>query len=252
MIRAILFKELRVFFRSPLAYIIAGLFSLIVGWIFFNQLSYFVENIQKIPVAMRNQYDFSNEVVIKFFGNINFLLLFITPLVTMKIFSEEFKEGTIDIYYTSAVSDYELILGKFLSVIVQGLFLLATTFIFPFFLSNIQLSDVSFIFTGYIGLVLNFTCYAALGCLASSLTRHQILSALMAFILILFIWMMTMFAQMTSNYLFSEILSFISINKHFENFVKANIFISDITYYMSFITLILLLIKKRLGMRQWI
>ena len=61
-----------------------------------------------------------------------------------------------------------------------------------------------------------------------------------------------MFAQMTSNYLFSEILSFISINKHFENFVKANIFISDITYYMSFITLILLLIKKRLGMRQWI
>lgn len=251
MISIILKKELKVFFRSPIAYVIAGLFSLIVGWIFFNQLMHFVDGVQKIPVSMRNQYDFANEVVIKLFGNVNFLLLFITPLISMRCFSEEYRVGTIDLYFSSSVSDYELIFGKVISIIVQGIFLLMTTLIFPLFLGNINLTDSSFIFTGYIGLILNMSCFICLGCLASSLGKNQLVTAFVAFILILFTWMMTMFSQLTNNYIFSEVLKFLSINNHFENFVKGNISLSDISFYISFMVISLLLLKKRLEARTW-
>lgn len=251
MIKTIILKELRVFFRTPSTYVVAGLFTLIVGWLFFNQVVYFIENIQKIPVSMRNQYDFANEVVIKLFGNVNFLLLFISPILGMKSFSEEYKEGTIDLYFSSPVSDYELILGKFLSVVVQGLFLLSTTLVFPFFLGNLEMSDTSFIFTGYIGIILNLICFCGLSCFASSLGKNVILSALAGFVFVLMSWMMAMLSQMTSNYLLSEILKFLSINHHFENFVKGNISLSDISFYLSFIMLILLLIKKRIELRFW-
>ncbi|MFT6630268.1 MAG: ABC-2 type transport system permease protein [Bacteriovoracaceae bacterium] len=251
MIRVIFLKEIKVFFRSPITYVIAGLFTLLVGWLFFNQLVYFVENIQKVPVSMRNQYDFANEVVIKLFGNVNFLLLFIAPIMAMRSFSEEYREGTIDLYFTSPVADYELIIAKYLSVVVQGLFLLSTTLIFPFFLSNLDVTDTSFIFTGYLGLVLNLVCFTGLGCFASTLGKNQLLAALAGFVLVLFSWMIAMFSQMTSNYLLAEILRFLSINHHYENFVKGNISLADVSFYMSFIMLNILMMKKRIEVRHW-
>lgn len=250
MIKTILLKELKIFFRSPITYAIAGLFTLLIGWLFFNQLVYFVENIQKIPISMRNQYDFSNEVVIKLFGNVNFLLLFISPIIAMKSFSEEYREGTMDLYFSSPVADYELIIAKYLAVVAQGSFLIGTTLIYPFFLSNLDITDTTFIFTGYIGLLLNLFCFTGLGCLASSLSRNQLLSALAGFVFVLFTWMLGMFSQMTSNYMVSEILRFLSINHHYENFVKGNISFADISFYLSFITLNILFMKKRIEVRN--
>lgn len=251
MIKIILFKELKIFFRSPVSYIVTGLFTLIVGWIFFNQLVYFAENIQKLPISMRNTYDFSNEVVIKLFGNVNFLLLFIIPIISMRSFSQEYKDGTIDLYFSSPVADYELILGKFLALTVQGLFLISTTLIYPLFLSNLDISDTSFIVSGYIGLILNLLSFCSLGILASSLSQNQIIAALSGFVMILFSWMVTMFEQMTHNYFMSEILKFLSINHHFQNFVKGYISLSDISFYFSFILLSLVVLKKRIDSRLW-
>ena len=103
MISLIIAKEIKTYLKSPIAYIVMGLFALAVGWMFFNQMSYFLENIQKLPVHMRHEYDFSNEVIIKIFGNINFLFVFIVPILSMKVFSEEFKDQTIEVYFGSSV-----------------------------------------------------------------------------------------------------------------------------------------------------
>lgn len=251
MISLILSKELKSFFRSPMAYVILGLFSLIVGWMFFNQLTYFLENIQKLPVHLRHDYDFSNEVIIKIFGNINFLLLFIVPILTMKSFSEEFKDKTIDLYFGSTTSDFELILGKIFSILIQGALLISTTLIFPIMLGNINLSDATFLITGYMGLILNLSFFVTLGCLASSLASNQIIAALLGFAGILSAWMLAAVSQVSSNYFITEIFKFLSVNHHFENMVKGYVSLSDLTFYISFFTIGLLIIKKRMEARNW-
>ena len=251
MINIIFKKEVSSFFRSPIAYVVLGLFSLIVGWMFFNQLTYFLQNIQKLPVHMRHDYDFSNEVIIKIFGNINFLLLFMTPILTMRIFSEEFREGTIDLFFGSKTSDFELILGKSLAIIFQGGVLISTTLIFPFMLGNINLSDYSFLITGYLGLFLNFVFFSTIGCVASSLASNQITAALMGFVGILGSWMIAVLSQFSSHYIGTQIFTFLSVNHHFENLVKGYISLSDISFYFCAYMLGLLLMKKRLEVRNW-
>ncbi len=252
MISIILKKELKVFFRSPMAYIIAGLFTLIIGWMFFQQLNYFVLNIQKLPLSMRNQYDFANEVIIKLLGNINFIFLFLVPILGMKVFSEEYKEHTMQIYDSSPISDFELILGKYLSLTIQCYLILGITLVYPILLSNLELSDAFFVITGYLGLMFNIACYCALTCFASAITANQIVASLIAFVFILASWMTSLVAQISSDYFTSKIFSYISVNDHFENFVKANISLSDLCFYFSFILFSLLLLKKRLEIRQWL
>ena len=252
MIAVIVKKEMKVFFRNPLSYLIAGLFTLIVGWVFFNQLTYFTEHIQKLPVHLRSHYDFANEVVIKMFGNINFLMLFFIPILTMKSFAQEYKDETINHYFTSShVSDYELILGKYLSYFLMGSFVIGMTFVFPLFLSNIEVTDSSFLYTGFIGVFLNLACYCGLGCLASSLSRNQIVGALLGFVFVFFTWLMAMFSQGASQHIVAELLRFLSINHHFQNFAKGRLSLSDLSFYISFIVLIFVFIKKRLSMRDW-
>lgn len=251
MVNLVLAKELKGFFKSPIAFVIFGLFSLVVGWMFFNQLSYFLENIQKLPVHMRHEYDFSNEVIIKVYANINFLFLFITPILTMKVFSEEFKEKTIDLYYGSSLTDFELILGKYLAVIAQGIALIATTLIFPIMLANIKLSDGTFLFTGYLGLLLNFSFFAIIGCMASCFVKNPIVATMLAFVGVLLSWMMAIFSQLSSNYLLTQIFQFLSVNHHFENLVKGYVSLSDISFYLCSFVLGVLLIKKRLEARNW-
>lgn len=201
---------------------------------------------------MRNQYDFANEVIIKLYGNVNFLLLFIIPIISMKSFSEEYRNQTMDLYFSSPISDYELVIGKYLAVVAQGTLLILTTAIYPLFLSNLNISDTSFIYTGYLGLFFNVLCFSGLSCLASSLGTNQIFAALAGFIFVLFAWMTSMLAQMTSNFVLSEFFKFISVNHHFENFVKGNISLSDFSFYISFIILSLLILKKRIESRRWI
>lgn len=251
MISLIFMREIKSFFRSPMGYIVTGLFCLMVGWMFMHQLNYFITSVQKVPVHMRSHYDFTNEVIIKLFSNVNFLFLFITPILGMKIFSEEYKEGTIDLYFSAPVSDLEIIIGKFLALLTQGFFLLLMTGIFPFALGNLEITDISFLFTGYLGLFFNFSCFAVLSLFASSLSPNQMISALGGFVLIMGVWILGWFGQGTSNYLVAQILNFFSVNYHFSQLLKGVISLSDIVFYFSFIIFGILLTKIKLASRFW-
>ena len=251
MILSICKKELKQYFRNPTTYAVIGLFSLVVGWLFFNLLVNFVENIQKLPLSQRHEFDFANSVIISFFGNVNFMLMFLTPIMAMKTFSEEYRQGTIELYSASVLSDFQVVLGKYIGLCVQGAFLLSTTFVFPIVIGNIDLSDTTFIFTGYLAIFFNYCTFAAFGMLASSFTKNQILSALLAFILTLFIWLMSWFSQMSSNYIFTQILNYFSIVFHFEKLTKGIVSISDLSFYFSLIFIGVYLTKKRIESRGW-
>lgn len=251
MISLIMKKDLASFFKSPLAYVLAGLFALITGWIFFNLLVTFVENTQQLPEQYRGQLDFVNQVVVKLFGNINFLLLFICPIVTMRTFAEEKKEATLDLYFTAPIKDFELVIGKYLANVLMVFFLLSTTFIFPIILWTIKVSDFSFVFSGYAGLMLNSLCYVAVGMLASSLTQNQIVAALISFVVIMGLWMISWGVQISTNYFYVQFFKYMTVVNHFEMFVKGSVGLSDIIYYFSFIFIGVFLTKKAIEARNW-
>ncbi|MBD67021.1 MAG: hypothetical protein CME62_17600 [Halobacteriovoraceae bacterium] len=252
MIGLIVKREMLMFFRNPMGFLVTGLFCLVVGWLFMHQLDFFINNIQKAPVHLRNHYDFTNEVVIKLFSNVNFLFLFITPILGMSFFSAEYKNRTIDLYFSARISDFELILGKYISFLLQGLFILAMTTVYPLVLSNIQMNDTAFIYTGYIGIFLNFSCFASLSLLSSSFSRNPIICALFGFVLIMFTWILGFFGQISSHYFLSQILNFLSVNYHLTSFLKGAVSLSDIFFYLSFNLYILIVLKKRLESRKWL
>lgn len=250
MILLITRRELKSFFKSPLAYVVSGFFTLIMGWIFFNLLVEYVDTVQNIP-RENNGLSFINGVVLKLFGNINFMFLFISPLITMKLIAEEKKDSTIDLYYATAVNEYQLVLGKYLAAVVMGLFLITSTFLFPLIFRSANLDDFSFVISGYLGLVLNMMCYFSVGLFASSLTNNQIIAALTSFIFIISTWMFNWFGQVSSNYLVMEILNYLSIVGHYETFAKGLMSTSDFIYYFSFISIFLFLTKKVMEARNW-
>ena len=242
---------MRSFFRNPLGHIITGIFLLIVGWMFLHQLDYFVSNVQKLPAHLRSQFDFTNEVVIKLFSNMNFIFLFIMPIFCMRTFSDEYRDRTIDLYFSSGVSDLNLVLAKYLAAITQGTYLISLTLVFPLILGSVEVSDATFLLSGYLGLFLNMATFMALGIFASSLSRYQMIAALVGFFLILCCWIIGWFAQLSTSYFGSLILNHLSLNFHFTNFLRAQISFADLIFYFSLIFLSLLLTKKRLESRLW-
>lgn len=108
-------KEVESYFSSPLAYVLIGLFSLITGIMFFNLLVTYTDGVQAIPQDMAQNISFVEEVVLKLFANINFLFLIFIPLLTMKLFSEEKRLETIDLFWLSPTKEWQVVLAKGLS-----------------------------------------------------------------------------------------------------------------------------------------
>lgn len=244
-------KEMKSFFRNPLGYIITGFFVLIVGWLFLHQLDYFVTHIQKVPAHLRSEFDFTNEVVIKLFNNINFVFLFIIPILSMNFLADEYKNRTMDLFFSAKTSDFEVVFAKYLAAISQGAYLISLTFIYPFLLGNINLSDLSFLLMGYLGLFLNMSLFMAIGIFASSLSRHQMIAAMSGFFMVLSFWIIGWFAGLSSNYFATLILNHLSLNYHFTSLLQGKVSFADITFYSTFILIPLFLSKKRLESRMW-
>ncbi len=236
MIYLIYKKEMKSFFKSPLAYILAGLFSLTMGWIFFNLLYGFVENVQSLPKGAGGpgELQFVNHVVIKLFGNLNFVLLMVCPVLTMKLFSEETKDQSIDLYLSSPVSEWQLTLGKFFAALCMGVFIVATTLIFPVILHLVGVRDHSFSLMGYLGLFFNLSCYVAVGLFASSLTSSQVIAALASFVVIMGFWLISWVIQLSSNYFLVEIMKQLTMVSHYESMVKGLFAIDSLVYYICF------------------
>lgn len=244
-------RELSIQWRSPMAWTLIGIFSILCGWTFFNLLVGYVDNIQAIPADMQSQISFLEEVVLRLYGNINFFLLFFIPPMTMRLLAEEKKQGTIDLLWAAPVSDIQIILGKFLATWAFTLVLLIPTLLFPIVLFWAGVPDQKVLLGCYVGLALNTACYVAMGLLASSLTDNQVIAALLGFMFIMFTWLLSWIAQGTDNFMVAETLRWLSVTGHFETLVKGILSTSDFTYYFAFIFLSLSASVKVLESRNW-
>lgn len=251
MIWTLLRKEIRTYFSSPLAYVLIGLFSLIAGIMFFNLLVSYTDGIQAIPENMAQQVSFVDEVVLRLFANINFLFLVFIPLITMKLFAEEKRMDTLDLYWMAPVEDWQLVVAKGLGALMLIACMLLMTLVFPLVIWGVGVKDFSVLGSAYLSVLLNACAYISLGIFCSSLTNNQIISALLSILSIMFMWMLTWGGHLNSNFLVAEIFTYIGISSHFERVLRGLLGTQDMIYYASFVFIFSFLTVKSLGRRNW-
>ena len=198
-IKTIYSKELKSYFNSPVAYIVIIVFLVIVGWFFTN--GFFQYNY----ATLRAMFDM-----------VPFVFLFFIPAITMRSFSEEKKQGTIELLLTKPVMDYELVVGKFLAAFVLTLIALLPTIIYLAAVIYLGSVDPGPIIGGYLGLILMASVYIGIGILASSLTENQVIAFIISFVVIFAMYMMGKILVQVSPTLVSAI-EYISTDYHYTN-----------------------------------
>jgi ABC-2 type transport system permease protein len=244
-------KEVEAYFASPLAFVLIGLFSLISGIIFFNLLVTYTDGIQAIPQNYAGQISFVEEVVLKFFANVNFLFLVFIPLITMKLFSEEIRQETLDLYWLSPIQEWEIVLAKTLAALTLVFSMLLLTGVFPLVIWGVGIRDFHLLGSSYLAVTLNASAYIALGLFCSSISGNQIIAALLSVLGIMFLWMITWGGHLNSNYVVAEIFTYIGITSHFERVLRGILGTQDIIYYLSFFLIFSFLSVKSLSRRNW-
>ncbi len=255
-ILAIYRKEMRSYFISPIAYIILAFFAAIAGYFFYGLLVQFLEF--SMRSMMQAQYYRMapppvnvNEMVIRpLFLNMSIIILFFLPAITMRLFSEEKKSGTIELLMTSPITQTQTILGKFLAGCSLYAVMIFLTIPFVVILFLYGDPEVGPVITGYLGMLLFGFSFVAIGLVISSLTENQIISAIATFGVLLLLWVIDWMAAYTGPTL-GAVFTYVSVIDHLDDFAKGLINSQDVIFYLSLIGFALFLTYSSMESLRW-
>jgi ABC-2 type transport system permease protein len=244
-------KELRSYFASPIAYILIGFFSLLFGWFFYVYLMAFNQQSQQMMQFGQGGGANINQMMIRgLFQNTAVIILFVMPMITMRTYSEEKRSGTIELLLTSPVTDLEIIVGKFLGALALYAAMLLVTMLYMVMLFKISNPEWRPIAAGYLGLLLMGGCFLSAGLFISSLTKNQIVAGFLTFATFLMLWIINWPGEY-SGPTTRDLLNYLSITQHFDDFARGVIDTKDVVYYLSFITFGLFLTAKSVDSERW-
>jgi ABC-2 type transport system permease protein len=248
---AIARKELRSYFTSPIGYIAVGVFALLYGYFYVAMLDYFVRQSMQAGQFGGPQTMNVNQMMIRpLLQNVTILLLFVMPMITMRAYAEEKRSGTIELLLTSPLSDAEIILGKFLGALLLWCVMLAVSLLHLALLYAYGRPEWKPIVTAYLGLVLMGGCFISVGLFISSLTKNQIVAAVVTFAVFLFLWIITWIGSFSGPTV-DKVTQYLSIVDQFDDFAKGVIDTSHLIYYVSFIGFGLFLTAKSVDSERW-
>ncbi|HTA20761.1 MAG TPA: ABC transporter permease [Polyangia bacterium] len=226
-------REIRTYFNSPVAYIVVTVFTVITGYLFFTQL--FLEKQAELR---------------QLFGFMPFLFMFMVPAVTMRLLADERSSGTLELLSTMPVRDWEVVVGKFLAALALVCTAVGLTLAFAITVRLLGPLDRGPAIGGYIGLVLMGGAFVAIGVMCSAFTRNSIVAFIAAFGISFALYLFGKLTQFMPEAL-QPIVSFLSIDGHFENISRGVIDTRDVVYYLSIISACLLLATTSLDSRRW-
>jgi ABC-2 type transport system permease protein len=234
-IAAIFKKEFRSYFNSPIAYIFITFFLALSAWFFF-----------------RGFFLVGQAVMRGFFSWVPWIFLLFIPAVTMKLWAEEKKIGTIEILMTLPIRDYEVVIGKFLACLALLAVTILLTLVVPFSVMYLGNPDVGTLITGYIGLLLMGAAYIAIGFFASTLTENQIVAFIIGIAVCLTLLLIgeDIVLFKTPNWLF-PIFSYLGLGAHYSSILRGVLDSRDIIYYLSVIAFFLYLSTLAVESRKW-
>ena len=237
-------RELKALWYSPIASVVGALFLLIQGWTFWLLLA--VLNDPRVdPSWTMAQFYFGGTF---FYW---FAVLITVPLLTMRTFSEEKRTGTLETLLAAPVTDAHVVLAKFLGAWIAYAILWAATIVFFVFLRTITPFDWGPVLTGYLGTALLGAVLIALGVFASSLTRNQVIAALLSFVFILALFSVGIVDVLVHDPEASEIIRYLSLVEHLRDFGKGVLDTRPIVFYLSLTAISLFLTGRVLGSPEW-
>jgi ABC-2 type transport system permease protein len=242
-------KELQTYFVSPIAYLLLTIFALLFGFMFSTRLQFFVEN--AMQMQMQSYPMNVNEMVIRpLLEFISVVGLFFIPLITMRLFAEEKRSGTLELLVTSPLTDVEIVLGKWLAALGMYACILALTSVNFVFLFKYGHPDWKPFAIGYLGLLLQAGGMLAIGTFLSTLTRNQIIAAATTFGVCLLLWLLPALGEFETA-TWAQVLSYTSVVLHFESFARGVIDSKDAVFYVTLIFLSLFLTTRSMESLRW-
>ena len=251
-ILAITQKELKGYFASPIAYVVIGFYALIFGFFFYSLVLYFDrQSMQMLGLGGGSPPVNVNENMIRpAFLNAMVVFLFVLPMITMRTYAEEKRSGTIELLLTSPLTDFQIIMGKFLGAMSLYAAMLAVTLIHIALLFMAGKPEWIPILTTYLGLLLMGGCFIAVGLLISSLTKNQIVSGMVTFAVFLLLWVINWIASFTGPTT-QSVLNYLSITDHFDDFTRGILDTKHLIYYFSVMSFGLFLTARSVDTERW-
>lgn len=239
---AVLNKELRSYFLSPFIYLISAVFLLLSGYYFYSDLVFYV------------QFGFGMNIMENFwqlmFTDLRLVIMLTVPFLTMRLFAEEKRLGTIELLLTYPMRDTDLFWGKFVACAIATLFMLSFTLVYPVLMFVLQPFDWTLVLPGYVGLVMLALSFIACGLFISSLTDNTVVAGLGSLGTLLFFWILSWNDGATQFGLISTIAS-VSMVTHFQSFARGLIDSKEITFFLLFIIFFSFLTLRSLETRHW-
>jgi len=221
-------KELRTYFTSPIAYAALFVFLAIVGIVF---------NLQKTMVP---QYGMGAQADMQgLTGSMVFVLILLSPIVTMRLLAEERSSGTLEVLLTSPVREYQVVIGKYLAALMLYGIMMVVTFEFPIFLRIYGKPDLAPMLVAYIGWMLCGASFLAVGVMTSSITRSQIAAGFLALGILLMLWLIGIFSRFTAGSVWADVFRQMSILDHLAEFERGTLALKSVAFFLSVIVFFL-------------
>ena len=243
MITTIALRELRALFLTPLAWVILAISQMILAWVFFSQIDNFFL-VQDKLTTMTNAPGVTDLVITPVLEIASIMLLMITPLLTMRLISEEKRNATLSLLLSSPISVADIVLGKFFGIALFMLLFMAMISLMPLALLMGTELDLGKFAAGMLGLSLMLFSFSAAGLYLSSLTSNPTIAAISTFGLLLLLWIIDRGADSDS------VLSYLSMTSHFLPMLRGIIDSADITYFALFISTFLLLSIRQMDAQR--
>jgi len=235
-------RELRAYFFSPLAYVVLFFFLVLNGAVFTVIVSYLSD--PRYPPG--RPFDI-------FFTGFLFwlLLLFVVPVITMRLIAEERKSGSIEVLMTAPVSAGQVVAGKYLAALSFFAFLWAPTALYALLVDHWSTMDWGILGAGYLGVLLIGGMFLAVGLLASAMSRNQIVAAMVTFAVILLIFFVAFLAGLVTDPKLQEALGYVSVLDHMSEFSRGIVDTRRLVYYLSTSLFFLFAASRALEDKKW-
>ena len=226
-------KEISTYFKSPIAYVLIGLFMLMISIMFYTPFS---KGSGSFMAVMENM---------------GFFLVFLVPIMTMRILAEDRKNGTEVLLLTSPTSLTNIVLGKFLAMYFVFFVITVLSFIYPIIQIAFGGALTVQLVGGYIGFLLLGASFVAIGVFTSALTENQIVAAIISFVALLIMWMADAFSTEVGG-LIGSVMGWLSLLSRYDVFTKGILGLPEIAYFLLFTGLFIFLTIRVIERRRWI
>ena len=244
-------KELKSYFASPIAYLLMAFFGLIYGFGFFTATRDFVRfGFQAQMMGRGMPMNINEQIIRPLLGFASTVALFLIPMITMRLFAEEKRTGTIELLMTSPVRDIEIIVGKWAAAMLLYGCILMMSIVNVALLFAFGKPDWKPVLVGYLGLLLQGGTLLAIGAFISTLTRNQIIAGGVTFFVCLLLWLLSWFTAFDSTG-WGQVVNYLSIVTHFDTFAKGVLDSRDVVFYLSMIFFGLFITSRSMESLRW-